>query len=232
MEKLILYTISHAGASAMLYKRYQKLLNPDIGLYLLERPGIGIRTGENLINDFSGVLDDLRRLLSSHQRHMLPYAIFGHSMGVLLAYELSRDCDSDPMFQHVFLSACTPPNHHCASRKISDMDDAGLMKTVCRIGHMNLEEMERLENSQIFLPIFRADFQAFDSYHHIERSALSVNATVLYGQNDNYVKSSRIKDWNECFQNEPEYVMISGDHMFHVNSYMSVVSAIRRTLQP
>ena len=230
MDTITLYAIAHAGASATLYKRYQKLLGPDFELVLLERPGIGLRLSENLIPCFTGVLDDLRHRIDSPQNRSRPFAIFGHSLGALLAFELSRERDGDPMFRHLFLSACTPPSRHAAKQKLSLLNNADFMKAVCDIGRTDLAEMQRTEVRQLFQPIFRADFQAFDSYQYVKKAPLSVKATVLYGQNDHFVDSETVADWDECFQEKPRYERMNGNHMYHVDEYAFVASVIRKTL--
>ena len=230
MDKITLYAIAHAGASAMLYKKYQKLLESHYELVLLERPGIGLRLSEDLIHCFPGVLDDLRLRIESHQNSSRPFAIFGHSFGALLAYELSHERDNDPLFRHLFLSACSPPSRHAAKQKLSLLNNEDFLKAICEIGQTDLAEMERTEVMRFFQPILRADFQAFDSYQYVKKKPLSVKATVLYGQNDHIIDSKTVTDWDECFQEKPRYERIKGNHMFHVDEYAFVASVIQKTL--
>jgi medium-chain acyl-[acyl-carrier-protein] hydrolase len=103
--KLICY--SYAGGSASMYNKWKDLVDASIEIFPMEYAGRGSRAMEPLYATFEHLVEDMFeqtcKILSKHEE----YALFGHSMGGLVTYELYKRLleagFSQP--QHVFLSA-------------------------------------------------------------------------------------------------------------------------------
>ncbi len=78
----------YAGGSASVYHSWSRQIGDGVDLYAIQLPGRGDRIGEAPI----GVLDELLPQLGAAAMQLLtkPFALFGHSLGALLAFELSR----------------------------------------------------------------------------------------------------------------------------------------------
>lgn len=83
---LSLLCLPWAGASAMTYMRWRRMLPQWIRIVPLELPGRGSRPSEPAVEDFAQLVNGLH----ADYNHMLQgrYALFGHGMGALLAYGL------------------------------------------------------------------------------------------------------------------------------------------------
>ena len=81
---LSLLCLPCAGASATMYLRWRRLLPRWIEVVPVELPGRGQRLGEDFVEDF----DSLVARLCAEQDAALRgnFALFGHSMGALLAW--------------------------------------------------------------------------------------------------------------------------------------------------
>lgn len=104
-----LFTIPYSGSSAAIYLKWRTLLPENIEVVPLEFPGRGKRFGSKLCDSMEELIDDLVQHIGS-QLQGSPYALYGHSLGGLAAYELSvRLLESGQALPvHVFLSGCNP----------------------------------------------------------------------------------------------------------------------------
>ena len=88
MTKLTLLCLPYSGASAMVYSRWRRQLPSWMQLQPVELPGRGARYDEPLQID----MRELARQLAREHKPGLqaPYALFGHSLGALLACEMAH----------------------------------------------------------------------------------------------------------------------------------------------
>ena len=91
--KALLVCLPHAGSGAFQFRPWQELLGPDVALLAVQLPGRENRWREEPATGMAQVLDELVPALAS--RLDLPYAVFGHSMGALVGYELARALGRD-----------------------------------------------------------------------------------------------------------------------------------------
>jgi medium-chain acyl-[acyl-carrier-protein] hydrolase len=81
MAKLKLFCIPYAGGSAMIYAKWKNYLHSSIDIYPVKMAGRSKRDSIPLKNNFDEVVDDLYE--SIKDKIEFPYAIFGHSMGLV-----------------------------------------------------------------------------------------------------------------------------------------------------
>lgn len=81
-----LFCLPHSGASAMAYNRWRRSLPEWLHVRALELPGRGMRMDEPLQCDIKRLAHQLADEISPELDR--PFAIFGHSLGGLLAFEL------------------------------------------------------------------------------------------------------------------------------------------------
>ncbi|MWV42006.1 thioesterase [Paenibacillus sp. HJL G12] len=84
-----LFCIPYAGGLSSAYRSWQECLDPAIKLIPLELAGRRGRFREPLHSDLREAVLDLFEKIRP-QLNESPFAIFGHSLGAVLAYELSR----------------------------------------------------------------------------------------------------------------------------------------------
>ena len=104
MAALNLLCLPYSGASAMVYSRWRRKLPAWLQVRPVELPGRGARLAEPLLTDMQA----LSRQLANEQRLTAnaPYALLGHSMGALLAFELAHELRALGCPPPVALFAC------------------------------------------------------------------------------------------------------------------------------
>lgn len=86
--QLRLLCFSHAGGNARVFRRWGEAISGEVEVCPVELPGRGTRLGEGLVSSMPLLVEtmaaEIEPLLD------LPFAIFGHSMGGLVGFELAR----------------------------------------------------------------------------------------------------------------------------------------------
>lgn len=165
---LTLLCLPNAGGSAAMYHRWQRLMPASIRALPMELPGRGRRGGEPLIADYQAMVAQLARDYLA-----LPpgrYALFGHSMGALLAYGLARHVgrldtgrlDAGRAPRALLVSAAAAPT--CRGPVIGNLDDDALIAEMRRQGGTPEAAFASAELMQMVLPVMRADYQVCASF--------------------------------------------------------------------
>lgn len=234
-EKIILFCIPYAGGSAAGYYKWKRYFEKDIELYAIELAGRGSRVKESKYIDFKSMIEDIYTHICqvNSEQPSIPFIIFGHSMGGLLAYEVSQkllECgNSVPV--HIILSGCMPPNYK-SNYNISLRDDESLIKSLIPLGGMSQDIINNSELRDLFLPIIKSDYQMFIEYSGLDHtSLLPCNISVLYGRKDPMISEIPLKDWGNHTMNSCDFYSFEGDHFYLNTSTQNVIRLIKNISQ-
>ncbi|MFM9432997.1 surfactin synthase thioesterase subunit [Janthinobacterium sp. CG_23.3] len=184
---ITLLCLPNAGASATMYLRWRRLLPAWIGLTPMELPGRGVRSGEALVQDYDTLLaqlcDEYLRLPPR------PYALFGHSMGGLLAYGMARrlrQLGGGRAPRALLVSASAAPS--CRDTLVfTPDDDQALVAELRRQGGTPEAVFDSGELMQMILPTMRADYRVCASFcFDAAAPPLDMPLWVMAGRNDRY----------------------------------------------
>lgn len=108
---MILFCLPFAGGSAHYYMKWRKYLPNGIKLSPIEYAGRGLRIKEQPYQSFENAVDDIAEYISRNIKST-PYAIYGHSLGGLLAFELNHKLLEKGVTPpcHSFYSGISAPN--------------------------------------------------------------------------------------------------------------------------
>ena len=127
-----LFCFPYAGAGASVYRNWQQELPSTIEVVPIQLPGRESRWSDQAIPDLSLLATTLATAL--HPLLSEPYALFGHSMGALIAFELARVLRRRklPPPMHLFISAARAPHIPDREPPVHHLPDVLLWKTVTR----------------------------------------------------------------------------------------------------
>jgi len=105
---LRLVCIPYAGGGAAVFRAWPALL-PDVEVAVVRLPGWEARFTQPPFRDFGALLDALAAEVAPVRDR--PLALFGHSLGALLAFEVARrmSADTGPGPVQLFVSGCRAP---------------------------------------------------------------------------------------------------------------------------
>jgi medium-chain acyl-[acyl-carrier-protein] hydrolase len=208
-----LLCIPFAGGGAGVYRGWAALLPPEIELCLAQLPGREQRFAEPLQDRAVPLLDALGRELAALGD--LPLAIFGHSMGGLLAFELGRRLERavDLQLLAVFVSGRAAP--HLRDRELLHiLPDAALIEALARLGGIPPEVLAHQELMKIVVPILRADLAVDETAELARAPLLRAPLIALGGRRDPLVTPASVEAWREYARGEFRAAFCDGDHFF------------------
>ncbi|KAF1072471.1 MAG: Linear gramicidin dehydrogenase LgrE [Pseudomonas citronellolis] len=219
MERpLRLFCLPYSGASAMVYARWRRQLPAWVQVQPVELPGRGRRFAEALHTDLPALAEQLAGELQGQLE--LPYALFGHSMGALLAFELAHALRRRglPAPRALFASAASAPSQRDSHRELTEpQSDAQLLARLRQLGGTPEAVFADEEMLRLTLPVLRADFLLCGRYRYQRRALLACPIHVFGGRHDRlsvHALSAWQDETAQCFSLE----MLDGDHFF-LNSH-------------
>lgn len=229
--RLRLFCLAHAGGGAALFRTWHEELPGTVEVCGIQLPGRESRWKEPPIPDLRRVLDQLIPALQS--RLHIPFAIYGHSMGALLAFELARELRRRglPAPLALLVSGRQAPYLSDGRREIATLSDAEFLDRICKryqaIPQVVLDEPELL---RIFLPTLRADFTLIETYRYVEEPALSCPVSVYQGRDDVTVSFDQLAGWRTLTSGDFKIELLPGGHFFLQTDRLPLLRRISREL--
>lgn len=226
-----LFCLPYAGGSAMVYNTWKKHINHSIELYPVELAGRGRRFSEPLYGSFEDAVEDIYRFVIKILDDT-EYAIFGHSMGSLLAVELLHKLKQSeyraPL--HAFFSGRYPP-HIKKGEDIYTLPDEEFTNEIFRLGGTPKELMESEELLGLFIPILKSDYRILDGYYYNHGSGkFDCSITVFSGKEDPDIDQGDLSQWQAYTDKTCRIHEFQGGHFFINDHYKSIVEIINSTL--
>ncbi len=213
-EPFDLACVPHAGGSARTFLRWQRSMPPSIRVVPLEMAGRGRRTRDPRPPTLTDAAVDLAARLDPRA----PYAILGHSLGGLIAYEMARLLSDGahiaPSF--VVLAACRPPHLLSGSRYalLADLSDDDLIDELAPDGRIP-ESVRHSAMRQWFLPVIRGDIALAANYlPDPVAEPLPVNLLVWHGIADPATPPNALREWQRYTSRLFSVEAFPGGHFF------------------
>ncbi|WP_256987550.1 thioesterase domain-containing protein [Streptomyces sp. BR123] len=160
-----LFLFHHAGGSHLLYRGWVEHFPKDWELCLLEVPGRGHLQALPLIDDCDRLVDYVHTAIAP--RLDRPFGFFGHSLGALVAYQLTRRLhdEGDPLPTWLGVSAFGAPQAEAnAAGRPHRMSDEELRGWLRSVGGSQPQLLDNDDVWHQFAPVFRSDFKLLDTW--------------------------------------------------------------------
>lgn len=228
---MILFCLPYAGGSESIYYKWKNHLHTSIQVVPIELKGRGKRFNEFFYESLEEAVDDIFENIKDKIVDD-DFAIYGHSMGSLLAYELYYKISKLNLRKpkHIFFSGYKAPSIIRERENTYNLPDYDFMKKIMELGGTPEELMNNQELLQIFIPIIRSDFKILETYNYKEREEkLQCDVSILNGKQDS-ISLEEILTWKnhvcKCFK----FYNLEGNHFFINNNVENITSIINTTL--
>lgn len=219
--RLRLIIFHHAGGSAAAYYPLVRKLPPEWDVLLLDLPGRGRRAAEPPVDAMAELIErvctDIDPWLTD-----LPVALFGHSLGAVVALESARwMCDEHVGMPPVWVGVSgriAPGFQALSRRRLYELDDEALLRTLISMGGTP-EQVRRVpEIRDRLLTTVRADLRAADTYQPApDRIPLSCPVTAFSGDRDEWAPPASMPAWARETSGDFAHFSFPGGHFYFLD---------------
>jgi len=228
--RLRLFCLPHAGSGSAAFYRWRRGLPDGVDLVPVLLPGREVRLSEPSFTSADALVAGLSAAIRPYLDR--PYAIFGHSMGALLGFELARAVRAVREPSWLFLSgriaAQVPPPHP----PLHELPERELVEALrVRYGGLPQTLLDDPELRELFLPIVRADLTVVETYCYREQPPLACPISVFAGEEDGSVSPEGLEAWRAQTSGPFAAKRLPGDHFYQLGeSAPELVAELSRCL--
>jgi surfactin synthase thioesterase subunit len=218
--------LPYAGGAASIYRTWHQHLPAEIEVCAVQLPGRENRIRErpftNLVELVQALLPNLWPALDK------PFALFGHSMGALIAYELA---------QQLQMHGHTPTHLFVSGRRAPTLPEPEMLLHTLPSDDMFLAELQRRYNNlptliltdaewrDLFTPLLRADLKLVETYTCTSRTPLPCPLSAFGGEADPRTSHAELQAWQALTQTHFALHRFPGAH-FYLNEQVQPLLAI------
>ncbi|RVU23862.1 thioesterase [Streptomyces antnestii] len=207
-----LYCFAHGGGSAAEYLRWARDLR-GAEPHAVQLPGRGSRATEPVITAMDTLVEAFLAEVSLGKE---PYAFFGHSLGALVSYEITRALRAAgrPLPARLVVSGFPAPHLPRTADGVHRLPDAELLDTVSRMhGGIPQEVLASPELCALTATALRADYEILETYSWRSEEPLSLPVTV-FGGSDDHVTGEQLEAWRALTTGEVTVRQFPGGHFY------------------
>ncbi|MFF8945469.1 thioesterase II family protein [Streptomyces sp. NPDC014864] len=229
--RLRLLCLPHAGGSAGFFHSWGHAFGDDVEVLAVRYPGRQERIAEEPFTRVEDVADALADELSPYLD--VPLAVFGHSMGASIGYELALRLQARHHTAPALLMvSCRKPPHLLTPRTAALADEGALIAEVGRLGGTDAALLADPDLRELVLPAIRADFTAVARYTARPGLPLDCPVTGYVGASDPDIRADEVAAWAGLAPRGFDLKVLPGGHFYLVDQRAALVADIRARLAP
>jgi medium-chain acyl-[acyl-carrier-protein] hydrolase len=227
-EPVRLFCIPYAGGGPQVFGQWRGAEH-GFAVASVRLPGRGDRLGERLPDTFGELLPALAGGLAPHLDR--PYALFGHSAGARIAFELAHFLlrTGGPAPLALFASGARPP-HRIQVRTLYNLSDRSLCAWLIAVGGMPPSLLEDHELAAAVLPTVRADLLLLTD-PSVPRPPLTFPVRAYVGADDSEAPMEVAEEWRLHTSGTFSLRTFRGGHFFLRAQHREILADVGRHLR-
>ena len=222
----LLFCLPYAGGSGTVFAEWPAALGAEIEVNAVALPGREGRAAEQ------PAVDPARVAKAIASRADRRYALFGHSMGAAVAFEVVRELRraGSVLPARLFVGGCRPPDRSHGDSifgGLSRLDDGLLLDRLVAAGGLPAEVLAERELLELLLPVFRVDFAWLDGYEFQPEPPLPTPVTAFAGASDDSALPEVMDGWRRHTAGDFTLHVLPGGHFF-LNSHLARLGEVIR----
>ncbi|MEU6824433.1 alpha/beta fold hydrolase [Streptomyces atriruber] len=228
----------HAGGSASAYFALSAAVTGTVDPMVVQYPGRQERYGEPFAERTDEIVDAVLAALpgqaavgtpAAPDSPTTPIALFGHSMGAVLAFETARRMTAEgrpPVA--LFVSGREAPSlpwRPVADRPVHEMCDPELVEEMRKLSGTTNELLSSPELLPLILPPVRADYRLLETHVHRTGPPLGCPVVALTGDADPRVEVEGVRAWESETSGDFSCHVLAGGHFF-LDSHLPYVTKV------
>jgi surfactin synthase thioesterase subunit/NADP-dependent 3-hydroxy acid dehydrogenase YdfG/acyl carrier protein len=224
--KVRLFCFHDAGGDASLYHSWPEVLGNEIEVVAVEMPGRGKRMKEAAYSDLSVLISDMIPVMLPLLDK--PFSFFGHSMGGLVAFEITRALKKTHNIQprDLFISS-TPGLTTYTLREVDHTLHVEELATI--FPHLHRDAIADDELHRYLIDLMRGDLRLLGGYRYVETEPINVPITVIHGDADERVRSDQALAWKKETSSNFTVITRPGGHRYIDHDRAFLGNLLRKT---
>ncbi len=221
-----LYCLPHAGGGSALYHRWERLVPADIRIRPIKLPGRESRLEEPPLDNMADAVDALMRHVGPEVKS--PFALFGHSMGGMLAFEFAHALARQSLEPDVlFVSASRAPHLVRTDEPLHRLpDDEMIAALIENYGRGEESTSDELKMMRWMAGTIRADLRLMETYEYQPKNPLSCPIVAVSATEDTQVTAAHVNQWRQYTSGRFTFRTIPGHHFFLREQEQSIVQLV------
>ncbi|MEW2288597.1 alpha/beta fold hydrolase [Streptomyces sp. NPDC047841] len=205
-----------AGAGASFFTPWQRYDLKATRVHPVQLPGRERRLDDPPFPDVFTAVESLAgELVAQAGPPAGPVALFGHSFGAILAYEMARHLSErrGMTVAHLFVSGSAGPTtrREAGATGLPDEEFLARVREFAGYDHPTLADPDLLE---LLLPALRSDVEMHEAYVPAATDPLDVPITSVRGLDDTLVSSEQARQWETATRSGFRIEELPGGHMY------------------
>lgn len=227
-----LFCFPFSGGGASIYRSWPEAMGNEIEVLAVQLPGRESRYHEVRETNINVLVKNIVKAFKVYQDK--PFAIFGYSLGALLAFEVCRELRKQNMNMpvHIFVAAMRAPQTPRVHPPLSSLPDEEFLQKIDYYYQPQDEAWNNPDLREIFLPVLKDDITLSDSYTYRDEIPLQCPIYVFAGEDDRGAPLALTRRWSEQTSTQMNYHVFEGGHFFINTSLNEIQSLVLKTLKP
>lgn len=228
--RLRLFCFPYAGGGAAVFRHWQSRMPEGVAIVPARLPGRESRSPETPIDRIETMRDAVVEAIRPYLDE--PFALFGHSMGAMIAFELARRLRREqlPLPVALLVASARAPQlrrHHVPAPSPTDEE---FLAELHHIEGLPREVLENRELLEYLLPALKADSTLGRLYVYAEQPPLAIPIRAYRGSRDERLPGEVVEAWRE--QTTASFAIRSfpGGHFFLHTAEEEFLEALARDL--
>ncbi|MBD0734782.1 thioesterase II family protein [Streptomyces sp. CBMA29] len=225
-----LVCLPHAGGSATFFKPLSAHMPPGVEVLAAQYPGRQERRNEPCTEDIGRLADAVADALG-HLPDTAELALFGHSMGALVGWEVARRLEAGGRTRPVALIASgrgAPAVHRNAH--LGRRSDAELVADLTALSGTEGALLADPGILAMVLPVLRGDYRALDAFAYRPGVPLRCPISVFLGEDDPWARGADAEGWRRETTGGTSFRRFPGGHFYLAEQWPAVATAVAACL--
>lgn len=220
-----LLCLPHAGGSAPFYLPMARALAPGVDVLAVQYPGRQDRRLEPCVETVVELAERIYPVLEAYLDR--PLAIFGHSMGAVVGFELAglieRKRGGSPSI--LFASGRRAPSRYY-EENVHQGDDNAIIAEIKKLSGTDARILGDEEMLRVVLPAIRSDYKAVETYQIGATTTVGCPVSALVGADDPKALVDDAAAWREHTTGTFDLKVLPGGHFYLIAQARSVLAYV------